>query len=288
MVILQLIITGIAVGALYGLAGIGFNLIFSTTRMFDISIGATYLIVAYVYYSLVAQARIPVAATAVVAVAIGGLCGLAFYLGVYSWIERRSFGGFFTYFVASFGVLTVVQNLLAMIYGSARVFIGQGLLRTIGGSALEVPKGDIVAIGVAIIGYAALELVLNRTRIGVRFRAMGENQDLLRTIGLGSRRYWALAFVMGSVLVGASAIVTTYLQGVAPSDGFTLANFAIAAVLLGGVGRYRGALFGGLLLGVVENVALAWVPGAWEQAVGFGVLLVVLLFRPSGLLGSAV
>jgi branched-subunit amino acid ABC-type transport system permease component len=283
----QLVVTGIAFGALYGLAGMGFNLIFSTTRMFDVSIGATYLVVSYLFFSLVHGLHLALAIAIPLGLLAGAACGLLFYGSVFTWIERRSRGGFFTYFVASFGILTVVQNILSMIYGSGRVFIGQELLKPIGPGFLAVPRVDFLALAVAIACYVGLDALLRRTPLGVRFRALAENQALLTIIGLAGRTWYALAFALGSVLIAAAALVSIGLQGISPSDGFNLANLAIAAMLVGGLGSYRGAMLGGVVLGLAQSIAVYWLPGAWNSAIAFGALLVVLLVRPTGLLGRA-
>jgi branched-chain amino acid transport system permease protein len=287
MLLPQLILTGIALGALYGLAGMGFNLIFSTTRMFDVSIGATYLVVSYLFFSLVHDLHVPVPIAIPIGLLAGAACGVLFYGSVFTWIERRSRGGFFTYFVASFGILTIVQNVLAMIYGSGRVFLGQELLRPLSTGILAIPRVDLIALVVAILCYLGLDALLRRTSLGVRFRALAENHSLLTIMGLSGRSWYVLAFALGSVLIAAGALVSVAVQGISPSDGFNLANLAIAAMLVGGLGSYRGAMVGGVVLGLAQNIAVWRLPGAWSSAIAFAALLVVLLVRPTGLLGRA-
>lgn len=285
MLVLELVVSGLAIGLLYGLSGAAFNLIFGTTRVFDLGIGATLLIVGYVFYSLRVSAHVVAPLAILIAIVSGIGAGIVFYLAVYHQIARRARGGFFAYFVASLGILTIVSNLLAMEYGSARLFVGNSLLTGVNIGSLNVPIGDLIAIGVIAITAVALELLLAKTDIGMHFRAIAENKNLVSMLGVRAQRYWILAFALGSVLVGVDAILTVYLNGIAPSDGLVLVSLAIAAMLVGGLGSYRGALLGGAIIGVAENVAVAVVPGAWEEAVGFGVLLLVMLVRPQGLLG---
>jgi branched-subunit amino acid ABC-type transport system permease component len=150
-----------------------------------------------------------------------------------------------------------------------------------------VPRGDIVAVLITVVCYLGLRSLLRLTSLGVRFRAIAENASLTRTLGMSGRMNFVLAFCVASALVAASAIGSLYLQGIATSDGFVFANFAIAAVIVGGVGSYEGALIGGAILGIAESVSTMWINGAWEGAIGFGVLLLMLLVRPSGILRPA-
>jgi branched-subunit amino acid ABC-type transport system permease component len=178
-------------------------------------------------------------------------------------------------------VLTIVQNLLAIIYGSVRVFVNQDLLESGPGNFWR--WGDLTSVLVALFGYASLEILLRKTSVGARFRAMAEDPALLRTLGMGVRRYTVLAFVIGSVLMAGCAVVSVYMQGANPNDGFTIGTFAIAAMIVGGVGNYTGALLGGIILGIAEGASLYWIAAAWQQAIGFGILLVILLVRPRGI-----
>ncbi len=286
MIYLELLITGIGLGALYGTAAVGFNLIFSTTRVFDIAIGATFLAAGYGYYTLQQRIGVPWPLAIVIALIIGALIELVFFKGIYQWVEKRSKGSFFGYFVAAFGILTVVQNALQMVYGANAVFVGSTMIEPLNIGPLSVDRGIYLAIAVGLYCYLLVRLVLQHSEAGVLFRGLGENPALLRTVGRATERYRLIAFAMGGVLVAISSVMLVSINGLSPGDGFTNANLAIAAVLVGGVGSYTGGLLGGLLLGVVSSVALQWVSGGWVDAVAFACLLAVLLIRPKGLLGA--
>lgn len=293
MLVPSLLLTGIALGLLYGLAAMAFNLIFTNTHIFDMSVGSTYVIAGYLYYALAVQAHVFLALAVAASLAAAGIWGLIVYRCVYVAIERRGSRlgrrarpNFFSYFVASLGILIIVQNAFAMVFGSANRSVGDTLLKHLDVFGASVPRGDYVAIGVVVVVWIALEMFLKRTPYGARFRALAENPELLNLIGQLRRSYFYLTFGIGSVLIAVCAILTMYLQGISPSDGLTVAVDAVAAMLVGGVGSYRGSLVGGLIFGVVENLSVWKLPGAWEQAIGFAVVLVVLFVRPTGVLGA--
>lgn len=293
MLILSLLLTGIALGLLYGLAAMAFNLIFTNTHIFDMSVGSTYVIAAYVYYALAIQADVSLVLAVLASLVAASIWGVIVYRCVYVPIERRGARlgrrarpNFFSYFVASLGILIIVQNALAMVFGSANRSVGDVLLRQVNILDASVPRGYFVAIGVVVVLWIALEMFLKKTQYGARFRALAENRELLDLIGQLKSSYFYLTFGIGSVLIAVCAILTTYLQGISPSDGLTIAVDAVAAMLVGGVGSYRGSLVGGLIFGVFENLSVWKLPGAWEPAVGFAVVLVVLFVRPTGVLGA--
>lgn len=282
MLALQLLINGIAVGALYALAAVGVALIFWTTRVFHIAHGATYLIAAYTYVAL-HETSVPLA------VAGSVLSAAVFGWGLNRFVYRpiqRSRESFFTLFVASFGVLIVAANVIALWAGS-----GPKSLPTLFGRVeigfLQITWVSIIAIVVAVVFLFGLQFFLEKTETGVGLRAMADNVELVELLGLKRRRYAAVAFILGSVLVVPAAILTTYVQGLTPQTGLKIATIALIVSIAGGVGSLAGAVVGAILLGVVENVSTLWVNASWGEAVGFTVLLAILVFRPSGIIPRA-
>jgi branched-chain amino acid transport system permease protein len=276
---LQLLINGIAVGALYALAAVGVALIFWTTRVFHIAHGATYLIAAFTYVALY-ETSVPLAVAASV------LSAAVFGWGLNRFVYRpiqRSRESFFTLFVASFGVLIVAANVISLWAGS-----GPKSLPTLFGRVeigfLQITWVSIIAIVVAVVFLLGLQFFLEKTETGVGLRAMADDVELVELLGLKRRRYAAVAFILGSVLVVPAAILTTYVQGITPQTGLKIATIALIVSIAGGVGSLAGAVVGAVLLGVVENVSTLWVNASWGEAVGFTVLLAILVFRPSGII----
>jgi len=177
----------------------------------------------------------------------------------------------------------VVSNALELAYGSSRDFVQSYALRPTGVGWLNFPRGDIIATGIALIVGLALFYFLRRTHMGTILRALSENRELADVLALGRGKYYVMAFIVASAVMSIVAIMFVNLQGIESSDGLTIVNLAIAAMLVGGLGSYGGALIGGILLGVVSTVAEVKVAATWQLPIAFGLLLVVLLLRPSGL-----
>ncbi|MCU1614383.1 MAG: Branched-chain amino acid transport system permease protein [Frankiales bacterium] len=279
MLALQLLVNGIAVGALYALAAVGVALIFWTTRVFHIAHGATYLIAAYTFVSLHGN-------SVLLALVGSTLAAAVFGWGMNKFVYRpiqRSRESFFTLFVASFGTLIIVANVISLWAGSGPKALPPPFGRVQIGF-LQVTWVAIIAIVVAVVFLLGLQFFLEKTETGVGLRAMADDVELVDLLGLNRRRYATVALILGSVLVVPAAILTTYVQGLTPQAGLRIATIALIVSIAGGVGSLAGAVVSAILLGVVENVSTLYVNASWGTAVGFSVLLAILVFRPSGVI----
>lgn len=288
MLLLQLIINGLQVGALYALTAVGFSLIFGATKVFHFAHGASFAISAYVFYYLFAvlHAVWPVAILASCVVVI--LFGAALDRFVYAPIQRSD-GSFFTIFVASFGVAVLIQNLIGSVFGRGFISVTSGLSKSAELlPGLYLAPTAAIAIGVATVCFAALQLFLSKTNIGIALRALSESPALVRTFGLNPRAISTCAFVLGSVLVVPAAVLTSMTSGLNAAIGGRVMLISVAATIVGGVGSLRGAACAGLLLGIAENLALWRFDPQWSDAVTFIILFAFILLRPSGFFGRAV
>ena len=287
MLLLQLIASGIQTGALYALTAAGFALIFGATRIFHVAHGASFVLAGYTFVGLTqfgAPWPVGVLAAVVVAVAFGLLID-AF---VYRPIQRHE-ASFFTVFVASFGIVICVQALIQVGFGRGSVAISSPLT-----SAMQVLPGLYLApvfwasIGVALVLFAVVGFLLERTNFGLGLRGLSENPELLRSFGLSSRRLSYLAFGLGSAMVVPGAILASATTGIEPSASHRVMLISIAASVVGGIGSLRGAAIGGLILGITENLAVLVLDTQWSEAASFVVLFLFIIFRPSGLFGRPV
>ena len=288
MLLLQLLINGIQVGALYALTAAGFSLIFGSTRIFHFAHGAAFAIAAYLFYYLLAVAGTGWIIAALVAAAAAVAFGIAMDRLVYAPIQRHE-GSFFTVFVASFGVAIVVQNLIGMVFGRGFVTASTPLSRSIEiASGLYVSPLSGIAIVCAVLFFLGLQLFLTRTHVGIALRALAENPELVRAYGMSPRRLSTYAFALGSLLVVPSALLTSASSGLNPAVGSDVMLISLAATIVGGVGSLRGAACAGLLLGLGQNLALWRLESQWSEAVTFVVLFLFILFRPAGFFGRPV
>lgn len=288
MLLLQLLASGLQTGTLYGLTAAGFALIFGATRIFHVAHGGTFVIAGYTFYECL-QAGLPGPVALGLALVAAVLFGVGMALFIYRPIQRHE-GSFFTVFVAAFGTSIAVQSAIQFFFGRGTVSVSWPLTR-----ASEVLPGLYLApvLGWAVGGSLALLLLftvlLEHTRMGLGLRALSQNPALLRAFGLSDQRLSVLAFALGSALVVPAAALTLATTGLQPASGSRVMLISLAATVVGGIGSLRGAALAGLLLGLVENLVVAFFDTQWSEAAGFVVLFAFILFRPGGLFkeGSA-
>lgn len=288
MLFLQLLINGIQAGALYALIAVGFSLIFGTTRIFHFAHGATFTIAAYVFYHLYAVTHLHwgIAVPACAAAAV--LFGLALNRWVYIPIQKHE-GSFFTVFVAAFGVSILVENLCGMVFGRSYVSVDTPLSRSVEiAHGLYVSPLSGVAIVIALLFFGGLQVFLMRTHTGMALRALSDNPELVRAYGLSPRRLSMSVFALGSLLAVPAAVLSAMGSGLQPSLGEHVMLISLAASIVGGIGSLRGAAYAGLVLGLAENLALAYFQPQWSEAVTFIVLFLSIIVRPSGFFGRAI
>ncbi len=284
---LQLLLGGAQTGALDALTAAGFALIFGATKVFHVAHGASFTLAGYVFlggWNLGWHPVFCVLASLASAMAFG----VAMERFVYRPIGRHE-GGFFTVFVAAFGVSIVVQNIIGMVAGRGFASADNRL-----SNATEVlPELFLapvfwISIGVALVLFLALNFFLSRHPAGVALRALSQNPELLRAYGLSSSRLSILAFALGSALAAPAAILTTMTSGISEAVGNHVMLISMAATIVGGVGSLRGAALAGMLLGVAESLVLLVLDTQWAEGASFLVLFAFILFKPSGMFGAAV
>jgi branched-chain amino acid transport system permease protein len=154
---------------------------------------------------------------------------------------------------------------------------------------VEVVRSEVFAVVVTVPLLIALTLFVGRTRYGKAMRATAQDNDAARLMGINVNRTIALTFLLGGLLAGAAGVIFALYNGtVRFNQGFTAGLIAFTAAVMGGIGNLRGAVLGGLIIGVIQSISENRVPNgaAWAPAIVFGILVLVMVFRPQGLLGE--
>ena len=288
MLLLQLLINGLQLGAIYALTAFGFELIFGSTKVFHVAHGAAFTLAGYLFWWSVATLKWHWTAGIVLAILVVVAFGMFMERWIYRPIQRHE-GAFFTVFIASFGMQIIVQNLVGMVFGRGFETVTVELSR-----AVELAPGLFVApiagvaIGVAVALFLGLHLFLSRTQTGTGLRALADNPDLVRVFGLEPARLAQVAFGLGSALVVPAAALTAVSQGINPGIGAHIMLISLAATIVGGIGSLKGAAYGGMLLGLAESLAIWKLDPQWSEAVTFVILFVFIIFRPAGFLGRRI
>ena len=288
----QLILNSLIAGAIYALVALGFNLIYGTVKFFDLGYGALAAVGGYVTFFLYKQLGFNLYFSVLAAVLTAGLIGVILNWLIYGPLRRRRASSM-VLLVASLGVLTALQAVIAILFtsqfqtlsraaGAQKVFevgpsIGLGASGVITGVQLV-----IILVGAVIMGGLAFRL--RYTRVGRAVRAISDDEEVAKIVGLNTSKIVAGVFFIGSAVAGLAGILVGFDTGLEPTMGLSLLLKGVIAAIVGGVGNVYGGVLGALLLGFVENFGIWQISGEWKDAIAFGLLLVFLLFRPRGIL----
>lgn len=281
----QLLVSGIVLGSSYALLSVSFGIIYSTTGIFHFAHSVVYTLAAYAAAESAQLLGVPLLVAVPIGLVAGTLLGLAIELGLYRPMRRRSGIGL-SIFLVSLGLTIAGANLFQIAFGPENVSLGGFPIQTFAAGSVTLTNFDIVSVIVAWSCIGALILFLNRTKYGRAILASRSNRDLAEIVGIRMGRIFLLAFGIGSFLVAVSAVLFT-LNGVAsPTMGIAPILIGFIGVFLGGIGSIPGAALGGLVVGLATDLSGLWLTGDFAPVVVFGLLFLLIIFRPQGLVGK--
>lgn len=295
----SLILGGLANGFLYALIALGYTLVYGVLRL--INFAHSEVVMAGGFGGLFAMQAIlgtssPTGLFAMWTMVIGILAGAlaggatAFTLErvAYRPLRKRN-APRLTYLISAIGASYFIFNLAGKEFGRYTAFIptpavvGENAFTLCGVGVQSVWVLTMVA---AVVLLIVLNFVVNRTKLGQGIRAVAQDAETASLMGVHIDRTISLTFVLGGLMGGAAGFLFGLQFGVIYTMGFVPGLKAFTAAVLGGIGNVRGAMLGGLLLGLVESIPVKWTGPQWQDVITFGVLVLLLLFRPTGILGE--
>jgi branched-subunit amino acid ABC-type transport system permease component len=286
-VLAQFAVNGIVAGSVYALVALGFALIFTASRVFHFAHGGVYTLAAFAGYSALVMFNLGVVAAFFSAIVVAAVLGVLINILLY---EPMKAGGVspFVAMISSFGVLIIATHIAAMIWGSNPVVLSRGGQTTVYHlGAIYTTGAQLTIIGFAAVLAVALWIFFRHMRLGIAIRAMGNDSELAEVVGMPARRLRNISFALGSALAGISAMLIGLNVGIIDFNmGNDIILMATVAMIIGGLGNVGAAAGGGFVLGMIQNIAIWKIESKWQMALSFAILIVVLLFRPSGLFGD--
>ncbi|GEL20602.1 branched-chain amino acid ABC transporter permease [Pseudonocardia asaccharolytica] len=290
-VLAQLTLAGIKFGAIIAITAIGLSLIFGTTNLINFAHGELVTIGAIAAFFLNAATLGPewgLIPSALVAIAIGALVGAALELGLWRPLRRRGTGRI-QLFVVSIGLSLLLRHILLVIFGSRpRPYAQYVIQEVMVFGPISITPRDLVITLLSLGALVAVGLMLLRTRIGKAMRAVSDDRELAEASGVNVSRVILYVWILGGGLAALGGVLFGLAEIVAWDMGFRLLLLMFAAVILGGLGSPFGAMVGGLLVGLVAQLSTVYFPVELQNAWALGVLILVLLVRPQGILGRPV
>ncbi len=279
------IVGAVVLGSLYALVGIGFVILYRSTRVFNFAQGAFMVVGADLFAALLVDHGwswwLALVTSALALAAVGA--------AVYGLFFRRLVGSeLFVLVIASLGLNVVIVTISFIIWGPSQRTLPQvlSLRPLISFGNLSFSALDIFSVGLAAGVIIVLEVLLQHTRLGTQMRAVADSSLLASQMRISVHRISAIAWAIAALTAGAAGVLYGLRLAVDPAGLQALGLLAFPAIFLGGLDSMRGALVGGFLLALAQNATTYFIGGIWSIVVAYGVLLVVLLVRPSGLFGS--
>jgi neutral amino acid transport system permease protein len=284
----QLLVDGIRFGLLIAMCAIGLSLIFGTTGLTNFAHGEMVTLGAVAAWFVNVQGGVPLIPAALCAILVGAGVGALFELGIWRPLRRRG-TGLIAALVVSIGLSLLLRYLIQMIYGGrSNAYQGVGGGRAIDYGLFRMTGADLTSVVISIIVLLVVALMLQRTKIGKAMRAVADNRDLAASSGIDVNRVILVVWMMGGGLAALGGVLLGLSDQVQWDMGFRLLLLMFAGVTLGGLGTAYGALIGSLVVGVFVQVSTLIIPNDVKYVGGLLLLIVILVIRPQGILGSRV
>jgi len=293
-IFVQQLVNGLTLGAVYAVVALGYTMVYGIIQLINFAHGEVVMIgamVAFTVINVLAAAGMP----PLVVVLIGTGCAIPVCMLVGYAMERLAYRPLrhaprLAPLITAIGVSIILQHLAMLVWSRNVLAFPQIIpLTTFTFAGATVTGVQLTILGLCFAMMAGLALLVYRTRLGTAMRATAQNPQVARLMGVDVNRVIAATFIIGAALGAVAGVMVGTYYGVAQyTMGSVLGLKAFAAAVLGGIGNIPGAMVGGLILGVVEALGAGYVSIAWKDALAFVVLILILIVRPSGLLGERV
>ena len=287
MEFLAYLINGISLGSIYAIIALGYTMVYGIARMLNFAHGDIIMIGGYVAFIAFTSLNLPTIVSILLSIIVCAVLGVTIERLAYKPLRQASS---LSVLITAIGVSYFLQNSAQLLFGAEnKMFpnlLPNGNIKLFNGQ-LSISYLTIITICTCLIVMICLTLFVQKTKVGKAMRACSEDKEAASLMGINVNKTISLTFAIGSGLAAiASILLCTTYPSLSSSLGSMPGIKAFTAAVFGGIGSIPGALVGGLLLGIVENLSKAYISTQLSDVIVFGVLIIVLLIKPSGLLGK--
>ena len=289
MQILQYLINGVSIGAVYAIIALGYTMVYGIAKMLNFAHGDVIMVGAYISFCVTAYLGLPAIVSVVAAVIVCTLLGITIEGLAYKPLRGTPS---LAVLITAIGVSYFLQNAAQLIWGAApKNFTSLVTMKPImlfnGG--LVITGEAILTVVVSALVMIGLTLFTTKTRTGKAMRAVSEDRDAAQLMGINVNRTISTTFAIGAALAAiAGVLLCSTVPTLQPTTGSMPGIRAFTAAVFGGIGSMPGAMLGGILLGIIETLSKKYISTDFSDAIVFAVLIVILLLKPAGLLGKQV
>ncbi len=289
MTFLSYLISGISLGSIYAIIALGYTMVYGIAKMLNFAHGDVIMVGAYICFFATSRFGLPPVAAVLLAMIVCTILGITIERLAYKPLRQAAS---LAVLITAIGMSYFLQNSAQLLWSSnPKVFssvVGNGSIKLFGGQ-LSISHTTLVTILACIVIMVALTLFTSRTKVGKAMRACSEDKAAAQLMGINVDTTISITFAIGSALAAiAGVLLCSAYPTLMPTTGSMPGIKAFTAAVFGGIGSIPGALLGGILLGIIEIFAKAYISTQLSDAIVFAVLIIVLIVKPSGLLGSQI
>ena len=281
---LPFLLNGIAVGAIYAIIALGFVLVFKATGVLNFAHGSFLMLASYLAVTLLVTMDMSfLAGLAVIALVMAAL-GVALHYGIMQWMIGKAF---FSVVLVTVGMEILIRAGLLIGYGPLEF----GRLQKLPGGGFSVAGAyvtwvEVLVFVTAVVVVGGFFLFFRYSRVGLHMRAVAENLEASAAMGITPNRIYAIAWALSLMMAGVGGLLYAHMTASVDLNMAAVGLRAFPAAILGGIDSVQGAILGGLIVGVVEAVGSGYLGPQYRDVIAFGIMFLVLLWRPSGLYGT--
>lgn len=287
--ILQQLINGLSLGSIYALIALGYTMVYGIIQLINFAHGDVYMVGAYVGYACMTHLHLGFFPSLLVAMAFCSLLGVIIERVAYKPLRKSTR---IAVLITAIGVSLLLEYTMMYFAGAAvRSYpaLPGFMSQTFRLGGVTITSLQIIIISVSVALMVALQFIVKRTRLGKAMRAVSQDRDAAQLMGISVDNTISFTFALGSALAGAAGVlVGVYYNSINPLMGILPGLKAFVAAVFGGIGLIPGALIGGYLIGTTETLVSGFGFSTFRDAVVFAILIIVLIVKPSGLLGKNV
>ncbi len=284
--VLQTSLNGLSLGAIYALGAVGLTLVYGILKLTNFAHGDYLTFGAYMAYLVNVTWGAPLVVAVFWAMAATAVLGLFFERTLWGPMRKRK-AGFLQLILMSLGLAFLLRAVIQWFWSTEIRQLDVDNTSTVEFLGLRIGETELIVVIVGVVVLVAVGLMLRYSLLGKRMRALSDDLDLAETAGIDTRRVIFYTWIFSGTLAGLAGVMAAATTNLRPELGFELLLPIFAAVILGGIGDAFGALAAGMVLGVMTEWSTMIIDARWKVAVGFVVLVVVLVVRPQGIFGKA-